>query len=69
MDEVNLVKPGFNSGWSQFMGLMLRFDNSLYDHQMLPNSFYSDRQLSWRELVALTDLEFFTSSKLGDIYL
>ena len=36
---------------------------------MLPNSFYSDPHISWREPVALTDPEFFTSSKLGDIYL
>jgi aldose sugar dehydrogenase len=38
-DEVNVVKPGFNSGWSQFMGPMSRSDNSLNDLQMLPNFF------------------------------
>jgi aldose sugar dehydrogenase len=41
-DEINIVKPGFNSGWLQFMGPMSRSDNSLNDLQVLPNSFYSD---------------------------
>jgi glucose/arabinose dehydrogenase len=68
-DEINIVKPGFNSGWLQFMGPMSRSDNSLNDLQVLPNSFYSDPQLSWREPVALTDIEFINSSKLGEQYL
>lgn len=68
-DEINIVKSGFNSGWLQFMGPMSRSDNSLNDLQVLPNSFYSDPQLSWREPVALTDIEFINSSKLGEQYL
>ncbi|HYY71141.1 MAG TPA: PQQ-dependent sugar dehydrogenase, partial [Nitrososphaeraceae archaeon] len=67
-DEINIVKAGLNSGWLQFMGPMSRSDNSLNDLQALPNSFYSDPQLSWREPVALTDIEFLNSSKLGEQY-
>jgi aldose sugar dehydrogenase len=68
-DEINIVKAGLNSGWLQFMGPMSRSDNSLNDLQALPNSFYSDPQLSWKEPVALTDIEFLNSSKLGEQYL
>ena len=68
-DEINIVKAGLNSGWLQFMGPMSRSDNSINDLQALPNSFYSDPQLSWREPVALTDIEFLNSSKLGEQYL
>ncbi|HSF00807.1 MAG TPA: PQQ-dependent sugar dehydrogenase [Nitrososphaeraceae archaeon] len=68
-DEINIVKPGFNSGWVQFMGPMSRSDNSLNDLQVIPNSFYSDPQLSWKDPVALTDIEFLNSSKLGQQYL
>ncbi|HJU59880.1 MAG TPA: PQQ-dependent sugar dehydrogenase [Nitrososphaeraceae archaeon] len=68
-DEINIVKPGFNSGWVQFMGPMSRSDNSLNDLQVIPNSFYSDPQLSWKDSVGLTDIEFLNSSKLGEQYL
>lgn len=68
-DEINIVKPGFNSGWVQIMGPMSRSDNSINDLQVIPNSFYSDPQLSWRDTVALTDIEFLNSSKLGQQYL
>ncbi len=68
-DEINIVKSGLNSGWLQFMGPMSRSDNTINDLQALPNSFYSDPQLSWREPVALTDIKFLNSSKLGEQYL
>jgi glucose/arabinose dehydrogenase len=35
---------------------------------MLPNSIYLDPQLSWRDPVALTDIEFINSTKLGEKY-
>jgi len=41
---------------------------NLNDLQMLPNSIYLDPQLSWRDPVALTDIEFINSTKLGDKY-
>ena len=67
-DEVNIVKPGFNSGWIQVMGPIARSESSLDDLQMLPNSIYLDPQLSWRDPVALTDIEFINSTKLGEKY-
>ena len=68
-DEINIVKPGFNSGWIQVMGPMSLSEKTLDELQILPNSFYSDPQLSWKDPVALTDIEFINSSKLGKIYL
>lgn len=68
-DEINIVKPGFNSGWVQIMGPISRSDNSLNDLQVISNSSYSDPQLSWKDPVALTDIEFLNSSKLGQQYL
>ena len=67
-DEVNIVKPGFNSGWIQVMGPMSRSETTLDDLQILPNSLYVDPQLSWRDSVALTDIEFINSTKLGEKY-
>jgi aldose sugar dehydrogenase len=72
-DEINLVRPGFNSGWSKIIGPSFlwggpageKADELLVD---FPGSNYSDPVLSWRDPVAPTDLEFFTSSKLGDKY-
>ena len=68
-DEINIVKPGFNSGWIQVMGPMSLTEKTVDDLQILPDSLYSDPQLSWKDPVALTDIEFITSSKLGEKYL
>ncbi|MDF2736938.1 MAG: hypothetical protein K0S93_794 [Nitrososphaeraceae archaeon] len=68
-DEINIVKPGFNSGWIQVMGPMSLTEKTVDDLQILPNSLYSDPQLSWKDPVALTDIEFINSSKLGEKYL
>jgi glucose/arabinose dehydrogenase len=67
-DEVNIVKPGFNSGWIQVMGPIAQSKTNLEDLQMLPNSIYLDPQLSWRDPVALTDIEFMNTTKLGEKY-
>jgi glucose/arabinose dehydrogenase len=67
-DEVNIVKPGFNSGWIQVMGPIAQSETTLDDLQLLPNSIYLDPQLSWRDPVALTDIEFMNTTKLGEKY-
>jgi len=67
-DEVNIVKPGFNSGWIQVMGPIAQSETTLDDLQLLPNSIYLDSQLSWRDPVALTDIEFMNTTKLGEKY-
>jgi glucose/arabinose dehydrogenase len=68
-DEINLVKPGFNSGWAKMMGPISR--NNLTDKESLhifPGSEYADPVFSWKEQVGVTDIEFFNSSKLGIEY-
>jgi glucose/arabinose dehydrogenase len=65
-DEINLVQPGFNSGWNKIMGPMNRNNNTLLsDLIMLNGSHYSDPKFSWRFPVGVTDIEFLESSKLG----
>jgi aldose sugar dehydrogenase len=66
-EKVNVVKPGFNSG-IQVMGPIAQSETTLNDLQMLPNSIYLDPQLSWRDPLALTDIEFINSTKLGEKY-
>jgi glucose/arabinose dehydrogenase len=50
------------------MGPLAQSETTLNDLQMLPNSIYLDPQLSWRDPVALTDIEFINSTKLGEKY-
>ena len=66
-DEVNLVKPGFNSGWAQVMGPIARNSNQTpNDLVSFSSSIYTDPVFSWREQIGITDIEFLNSSKLGD---
>ena len=65
-DEINLIQPGFNSGWSKIMGPINRNNDTLLsDLIMLNGSHYSDPEFSWRLPVGVTDIEFLKSSKLG----
>jgi glucose/arabinose dehydrogenase len=66
-DEINLVKPGFNSGWSDIIGPST-FPFSEDELVKFPGSHYADPVLSWLDTVGLTDIEFYTSSELGDRY-
>jgi aldose sugar dehydrogenase len=68
-DELNIVKPGFNSGWAKVMGPISR--NDINDKESLvkfPGSEYSDPVFSWKEQIGVTDIEFFNSSRLGIEY-
>jgi aldose sugar dehydrogenase len=68
-DELNIVKPGFNSGWAKVMGPISR--HNLTDKESLvkfPGSEYSDPVFSWKEQIGVTDIEFFNSSKIGMEY-
>jgi len=66
-DEVNLVKPGFNSGWAQVMGPIARNSNQTpNDLVSFSSSIYTDPVFSWRDQIGITDIEFLNSSKLGD---
>jgi aldose sugar dehydrogenase len=70
-DEINLVKPGFNSGWAKIMGPVSRNNNNTAQQQnlvMFPGSEYADPVFSWKEQVGITDIEFFNSTRLGTEY-
>jgi glucose/arabinose dehydrogenase len=69
MDEINLVRPGFNSGWKDVMGpssITPVEPGSLV--QLGDAAHYSDPELSWSAPVAPTDLHFYESGKLGAEY-
>jgi len=59
-DEINLVKPGFNSGWISIMGPVDRVDSDL--STLNPKPFekfvYSDPEFSWYVQVAPTAIAF-----------
>jgi aldose sugar dehydrogenase len=67
-DEVNVVKPGFNSGWRQVMGPISKSGITEDELVNFPNSKYADPVMSWLPSIGITDIEFLTSSKLGDKY-
>jgi aldose sugar dehydrogenase len=70
-DEINVLKPGFNSGWAKIMGPLSRNNNSNSSKGELinlPGSYYSDPIFSWYRSIGVTDIEFLKSSKLGEKY-
>ena len=68
-DEINVIKPGFNSGWIKVMGPIARTGISGEDQLVnLLGSKYIDPIFSWKNVVAVTGIEFLNSSKLGDKY-
>src|ERR671911_716196 len=68
-DEINLVQPGFNSGWKQVMGPIAAntgvSESSLVN---MPGSQYADPVFSWSESRGVTDIEFFNSTAFGPDY-
>ena len=64
-DEINLVRPGFNSGWQQLMGPDGRDQQGIADLFTLPGAHYSDPAFSWLGTVGPTALEFLSSTRLG----
>lgn len=69
-DEINLVRPGFNSGWTTVMGPIERSnvtsENNLVN--FLGSSSYADPVFSWGRAVGVTDIEFYNSDRLGEDY-
>jgi glucose/arabinose dehydrogenase len=65
-DEINLVEPGFNSGWRDVFGMA----NETLDGLVLFNSVsrYSDPKLAWIEPIGPTALTFLDSDNLGEEY-
>jgi aldose sugar dehydrogenase len=67
-DEINLVEPGFNSGWLQIMGPEARATQSPDGLFALPASHYADPKFSWLETVGPTAIVFLNSTQLGEQY-
>ena len=71
-DEINLVKPGFNSGWAQVMGVPNIEKNYYFNASNLVDfdgkGEYSDPKFSWAYSVAPTAIKFLDSEKLGKEY-
>ena len=70
-DEINLIKPGFNSGWAKVSGLAERQANFNAQNDLVDfggRGKYSDPQFVWQQTVAPTGLDFLNSNKLGAKY-
>ncbi|HEX7033082.1 MAG TPA: PQQ-dependent sugar dehydrogenase [Nitrososphaera sp.] len=72
-DEINLVEPGFNSGWADIQGLAssdendeVEVDEDLEDFD--ESGQYSDPEFVWQNPVGVTAIKFFNSTALGDEY-
>ena len=71
-DEINLVFPGFNSGWFQIQGFaeddILEHGTTESDLVSFGSSQYADPKFVWETTVGLTALKFLNSNRLGDEY-
>jgi aldose sugar dehydrogenase len=75
-DELNLVKPGFNSGWKDIQGIWNHDSgnaqkgtlnlNGLEDFDGKGN--YSEPEFTWKDTVGPTGIIFFNSDKMGFEY-
>ena len=68
-DEINLVEPGFNSGWLGIQGMA---PADFHSEQELVNfarrGNYSDPEFVWTDTVGPTAIKFLQSDKLGKQY-
>lgn len=67
-DEINIIEPGFNSGWLQIQGMApvdFEFED-LINFQGKGN--YSDPEFVWTDTVGPTAIKFLGSDKLGNQY-
>jgi glucose/arabinose dehydrogenase len=70
-DELNLVEPGFNSGWREVSGLAERAGDLDIEEDLVDfdgRGSYSDPEFTWQQTVAPTGLDFLDSSALGATY-
>ena len=67
-DEMNIVLPGFNSGWNRVMGPIGREGITPQDLVQFQGSHYADPIFSWLRSDGVTDIEIFNSSSLGERY-
>lgn len=67
-DEINVVEPGFNSGWHKVSGPIARANATTDDLYIFDGAAYRDPVFSWRVPVGVTDIEFFSSPEFGEKY-
>ena len=74
-DEINIIKPGFNSGWRQVLGTPSLYQNMTgeeFDRSNLinfnGNGKYYDPALTWNQTIAPTTIGFIHSDTLGKEY-
>jgi glucose/arabinose dehydrogenase len=68
-DEINIIQPGFNSGWHKIMGPFGRTNVTIENDLVnFDGAKYEDPVFSWYVPVGVTDIEFFNSTELGDKY-
>ncbi|MFZ1875653.1 MAG: PQQ-dependent sugar dehydrogenase [Nitrososphaeraceae archaeon] len=67
-DEINLIEPGFNSGWLRVQGKA----PADFDYEQLVNfggkGVYQDPEFTWVDTVGPSKVLFFDSDKLGEQY-
>jgi glucose/arabinose dehydrogenase len=72
-DEINLVMPGFNSGWGAVQGLWKPNGENISDSAVNPLSLvtfngkgeYSPPEFIWKEIIAPTAIKFLNSDRYG----
>jgi glucose/arabinose dehydrogenase len=76
-DEVNLVKPGFNSGWKSVQGnssddccknSSLNLSQNINKLFNIRGSYYDEPKFVFRNAAGVSDLIFMNSSSLGEVY-
>ena len=76
-DEINLVEPGFNSGWLQVQGIWERIEGNIGNVSADPEKNledfngkgkYSTPEFIWKNRHGPTALKFLDSKKLGEEY-
>ncbi len=74
-DEINIIKPGFNSGWRQVLGtpnLYKSMTGQDFDRNKLitfnNKGKYYDPALTWNQTMAPTTIAFIHTDTLGDEY-
>jgi aldose sugar dehydrogenase len=73
-DEINLVQPGFNSGWAAIQGPASAPENEGADVDDDLEDFggtgeYRDPEFAWQNTVGVTAIKFLNSTALGQEYL
>src|SRR5215208_1119542 len=74
-DEINLVEPGFNSGWQEIQGMASNTDDGFNGFNLQEDIVdfegkgkYSNPELVWMDTEGPTALTFLNSNKLGMQY-